>query len=594
MRGGLQGVVEVTLSVSQGRRISQSVQRNTDLKTSLRCVALGLLLTAAVAYGQPHQYPRTQPNMLQNPHLSGKAGWHFLAGASYDAKVSMTPGSGAGRLNQRNQVIASPFMKVVPGVTYTLSVLIRTDAKPFLGVSLFGSLKKQNGQKRNIKGSRITNSQVGIWEESTIFFTPKAHETTFQVKLLFRPDQPRQGGQVWIDDAYLGVQESFSRPPSPKVAFQSDRVKIDALGNYSRKIDGKWQRFFPFCMFTDNRRKDWALYTQQGFNCNIWTASVAAAKRTIHAGMLPAFSLAPYINPHGWGYRNYRELEKHLRAIKASPYYDDLLFVYWDNENAWTDWQPAVESVKRVRQIMPEMPIYVLQGNHGAARAYHNSDYQMSDAVGAYLSGNSGGAAGSGAGLVLLDHTENQVNPVFFAQFNLGTGKAMRPGVWAAIGKGAKGMGFWRDLFGKNVGGNIDIDAKPVEKRPWWSEFPKLVQEVNALLPVIHQPHWASWTVDSSVKTLDIGVREYDGERYLLIANTHAKVADTRITIRQHPKKVGDIRDAITGQVVTTAAADDSFQLRVPGHEVRLLKFDGSVKESEARPASPIDLRVIR
>ncbi|PON14055.1 hypothetical protein C2W62_31115 [Candidatus Entotheonella serta] len=491
-------------------------------------------------------------------------------------------------------MIASPFIPVKPGVSYTLSVFIRTDVKPFLGVSLFGGLKKRNGQKRNIKGSRITNSQVGLWEESTIFFTPRAHETTFQVKLLFRPDQPRAGGQVWIDHAYLGVKESFSRPPSPKVAFQSDRVRIDELGNYSRRVYGKWELFFPFCMFTDNRRNDWTLYAQQGFNCNIWTASVAAAKRTIDAGMLPAFSLAPYINPHGWGYRNYRELEKNLKAIKASPYYDNLLFVYWDNENSWTEWQPAVESVKRVRNIMPEMPIYVLQGNHGAARAYHNRDYRMSDAVGAYLSGNSGGAAGSGAGLVLLDHTENQVNPVFFAQFNLGTGKAMRPGVWAAIGKGAKGMGFWRDLFGKNVGGNIDMDTQPVQKRPWWDEFPKLVQEVNALLPVIHQQHWASWTVESTVKTLDIGVREYEGESYLFVANTHPQAVDTQITVRQYSKEIGDIQDAISGKVLTTASAGNTFKLRVPGHDVKLLKFDGSVKKAESIPARPLDLRVIR
>ena len=174
-------------------------------------------------------------------------------------------------------------------------------------------------------------------------------------------------------------------------------------------------------MFTDQRRPDWTLYTQQGFNCNIWTASVDAAKRTVAAGMNPAFSLAPFVNPRGWAYRDYDQLEQRLKAIKASPYYEELLFVYWDNENAWSAWQPAVEAVARVRQIMPEIPIYVLQGNHGVARApMPNDDYQMANAVGTYMSGDSGGAGGSGAGLILLDHTENQVSPVFFAQFNLG------------------------------------------------------------------------------------------------------------------------------------------------------------------------------
>lgn len=462
------------------------------MKKSLGFIVLVLLFMASTVYSQPHQYPRTNSNLLKNPQLSGKSGWYFLKGASYDSTITMTQGSGSGRLSNRNQVIASPFMPVVPGVQYTLSAFIRTDVKPFMGVTLFGGLKHRNGKKRNIKGSRITNSRVGAWEESTIFFTPGANETSFQVKILFRSDQPRQGGHIWVDHIYVGVGASFSRPPSLKVAFESQMVKIDELGNYSRVINGKWQRFFPFCMFTDHRRKDWTLYAIQGFNCNIWASGVGSAKRTVDAGMFPAFSLAPYVNPHGWAYKNYKQLEKNLRALKASPYYQDLLFIYWDNENAWKDWQPAVEAVKRVRHIMPEMPIYVLQGNHGAARAYSNDDYKMSDAVGVYMSGNSGGAASSGAGLVLLGHTENQVNPVFYSQFNLGTGKSLRSNVWAAIGKGAKAMGFWRDLVGKNVGGNIDFDANPVETRPWWNEFPRLVQEVNALLPVIHQKHWAS------------------------------------------------------------------------------------------------------
>ncbi len=257
---------------------------------------------------QPHQYKRTTPNLLKNPQMAGKSGWRFLGGAAYDPAMSMTQGSGAGRLNRGGQVVASPFIPVTPGVQYTLSAFIRTDVKPFMGVSLFGGLKQRNGKPRNIKGSRIANSQTGVWEESTIFFTPRANETLFQVKLYFLHDQPRQGGQVWVDNIYVGVGVSFSRPPSPKVAFDSPRVKIDALGNYSRMVDGKWQRFFPFCMFTDSRRQDWTLYAKQGFNCNIWTAGVGAAKRTVNAGLLPAFSLAPYVNPHGWAYKKYSQL----------------------------------------------------------------------------------------------------------------------------------------------------------------------------------------------------------------------------------------------------------------------------------------------
>ena len=174
-----------------------------------------LLWLATSVASQPHQYPRTNPNLLANPHLASGSGWHFLYGASYDASMSTAHGSGAGHLNGANQVIASPFIPVEPGVTYTLSVLIRTDMKPFVGVSLFGGLQDRSGKRHNIAGSRIANSRVGVWEESTVFFTPGPDETAFQVKLLYRPDQPREGGQVWIDEVYLGVGAGFSRAAEP-------------------------------------------------------------------------------------------------------------------------------------------------------------------------------------------------------------------------------------------------------------------------------------------------------------------------------------------------------------------------------------------
>ena len=131
------------------------------------------------------------------------------------------------------------------------------------------------------------------------------------------------------------------------------------------------------------------------------------------------------------------------------------------------------------------------------------------------------------------------------------------------------------------------MQATPVETLAWWDTFPTLVREVHALLPVIRQPHWTDWSVTSTVKSLDIGARTYEGDGYLLVANTGAEGVVTQLTLRDYPQPIAEIQDAITHQVIATTTEGRTFELSVPAYDVKLMKIVGTERMSQTDIRKP-------
>ncbi len=101
-----------------------------------------------------------------------------------------------------------------------------------------------------------------------MLFTPQPGET--QVRLLInRLHGAGKNRVVWLDEIYVGEGIGFAQPPAPKTAFHGSRVRVDAWGNLDIWHDNAWQPFFPLCIYADQRRPSWKLYSKQGFNCNI-------------------------------------------------------------------------------------------------------------------------------------------------------------------------------------------------------------------------------------------------------------------------------------------------------------------------------------
>jgi len=212
-------------------------------------------------------------------------------------------------------------------------------------------------------------------------------------------------------------------------------------------------------------------------------------------------------------------------------------------------------------------PIYALQGDEGIARKYNNDLAHMTDVVGDYVGGEDNGWGGSAGGLLILDNIEGQRNPVAFAQMNRGTGISLRPRLYIAISKGARAMGFWRDYYN-------EPGEKPVEALAWWPDFPNIRREIDQLLPIIRQPHWTTWKIVSSSKSINYGTRDYQGEGYVIVANPTENSTTATLKIEGLPYKVNSVIDYFTGQKAASVL-HSSFKATLPGYDTavyRLLK----------------------
>ena len=272
---------------------------------------------------------------------------------------------------------------------------------------------------------------------------------------------------VWVDDVYFGKGRGFEQPPAPKSAFEGTKTRVDCLGNIEIFRSGNWRSFFPLFMYADHTRPEtdeegWMIYSRQGFNGNMWASVAGTIRRAKNAvsdfnpeGMMSGMQVAQYISHTGWVYNDLDDLEKQILSIKDKGLMDHLLFYYWDNEHVYGDWKvPSAVTHKIMELDVDEQekrmhPIYALNGNEGLARKYKCEEAHLTDITGNYIGSDNGEAGTRTDGFVVLDNIQGQRQPVVIAQINRGVGMEMRPRLYAAIAKGAKGMGFWRDYYNR-------------------------------------------------------------------------------------------------------------------------------------------------
>jgi hypothetical protein len=115
----------------------------------------------------------------------------------------------------------------------------------------------------------------------------------------------------------------------------------------------------------------------------MWASSRNNVEKGVKAGLPYAFfQLAQYIHPGAWAQGKLDRLRKDLGEILDSPYADNLIGYYYDNESP-----EQIALASQVMSIVAEMdlkagkrqrPIYILQGNPGRQLAY--TDYKDADA----------------------------------------------------------------------------------------------------------------------------------------------------------------------------------------------------------------------
>jgi hypothetical protein len=540
---------------------------------------------------RPH-IPRQGENLVSNPTVQTTSTWALLGNATYDIKTSRTSdGSGSfslitpyydkDRKHQKNAGrVHSAFIPVQGGMKYTLGFFVKTANGPTYVSTGVGTYDGNKKFIRNISSIRSGTSEDGKWQECAMpVFVPK--EAVFVRVAATKMADTRDGGRVWVDDFYFGEGVGLEHSPTAKQAFDGARVRVDGLGNFEIKKGSKWTPFFPLCMYSDGYR-DPMVYSKQGWNTLIWMSSASGVRRAKEAvssfnpdGMMAGFQISPYTFPSWWAYNDLEELRTKLGEIFSEGLGDQLLLYYWDNENNYSEWQVPVNIINTIKSIDTDSsgrrlhPIYALQGNYGIARVH--AAHGLVDISGTYVGGGADAVGNAGTadfdGLFILDRLEQQMSPASFAQFNGVNGAGdMRLRLYSSIILGAKAMGYWRDCY-KGCSERFQKSVGPVNKKPWWPDFPNLRREVDQLLPLIRQPHWTSWKVKIDAQGVRVGTRSRKGEAYLILVNQTSRRQNITLTLSGLLYSTKEVRDYFNDKKVATVS-DNSFSLVLPGIDV--------------------------
>jgi len=480
------------------------------------------------------------------------------------------------------------------GKTYTISLRCmapNTSPPPVMMVMIS---TKREGKFINNYTKMFSPSEAYKWEEFIFFYTVAQGDTDFRIQIVNyrRPtigiDEPVT---AYIDDIYLGEGKGFADPPTHKIPFMGEQVRVDELGNIEVKENGRWQPFFPFIIYPDGYRQNlkngpaedddgWKIYSKQGFNAILIGEANYMVKDAIDADLRPLIHL-------GWYYAkpknkklhlNFERIRQRLDELKATGMFEHLLFYYIDNEihgtykpmKAVTDCIADWEKTNFDNQL--QIPVYIVNGSPNLAPQYKNHRHRIADITGTYI-GNKGFGTNN---FTVLDNSPNQKMPVAIAQIN-GNKVPLRTRLYGAIAHGAKGMGYWRDFTPNNPDNHIDSpDYKPekdVTKTPWWNDFPNIVKEVEALMPLIRQPHWTTWKVRADNDMIDIGTREYQNECYIIIANYNPEKVNVNFEVSGLSFADCRIEDYFAPHKKIACMSDSSFNLRLPPYGVGIYKL---------------------
>lgn len=540
----------------------------TSRRTFVSLALCGLLTAGAAgdatdtATTRPHRR-REGVNLVGDASVAMGTAWTLLGGAAFDRAVShKVDGSGAIRLTKPipdGSMAFSDYVPVREAAHYTFALYMRTINGPTYAGAQVALYDRDRRFLRNLTTGRLGTTRDGAWEEAALSFTvPKG---TAYVRLqAYKTENTRPGGQVWVDDFYLGEGLGLEQPPALKHGFRGGEVRVDALGNFEIRKGTRWIPFFPLCIYSDNAR-DPSVYSRQGWNTVIWTGDAEQVRKAREAvsvlnpeGMMAGFSLAQYTFPNGWAYNDLKDLATKLREIRERKLADNLLLYYWDNEMNHGQWDVPAAVIRTVRTVdadavgRPQRPVYALQGEFNIARVH--AARGLTDVSGTYVGGAASVAGMDGTdGLFFLDRLEGQSTPAAFAQFSGVKGPGdMRLRLYSAVLLGARAMGYWRDCFDPQSRRD-NPDVGPVDEKPWWPDFPNLRREVDRLLPLIRAPHWTSWTarVDPA-KSVLVGTRDYAGEGYVFLVNRTTRLQAVTVHLEGLPYRPVEARDYFDGR----------------------------------------------
>ena len=578
---------------------------NKNYTKILSGLALAIIVFANNAIAAEAGAKTSKINLLKakNPQFfEAKTNLYLMDSYSYSTDSHTKDGSGSAKLEGQgkdvySKALTTPTFHLEKGKRYTLGVYMKMVGLPrgqnvFFKVTPRGNLGKSREILYNI-------AEPNQWEEAIIPFRPtESGDYIFNLLIhkygystdgkLIKSDLSNMAKSptIYYDD--FSVVESdhvVSREPyTEKKPFSSSSIRIDKLGNWSVKEQGKWKNIFPKFIY-QSWLPDFAEQAKRskayGFTGYVNITDVDRLKTALAAGL-------KYngIQINELGTNTKKLIKDYLQLVKTGKMSPTAILMYtYDNEMAdvthydqkqmiakWIDQNDRDITEKgRIR------PIFVLDGiGEGMSRNQKSSHSNFMDVTGSYV-----GQHGEDTDLRykpvdtlrLLDTIHQQKAPVSVIQMQAYMHKTFIPMLFKGIIGGGRALKFWR-------GGTTHNGSKKDFRENYWAPAIKgpngVFAKIDKMLPIIREPRATDWTAtvaQAQKDTIAIGKRTHAGKHYLIIANFADQDQQLKITLTG--VNTTQIRDYFTQETLTNIK-DNSFTIKIGhfnnGYKVLVLK----------------------
>ena len=497
-----------------------------------------------------------QQNLLKgkNPECNGTAYYTYGSSTNYTSSDSHTnDGSGCfkftgqGSIFLKNSVMTTT-VNLVAGRKYEMRVYMKMTNAPD-GQNIFLKAYTSSGSYPVEMLWNINENDE--WEECILPYTaqytgphyfkvfawPKYMHTTDGEYGLSDGSNLALCPTVYIDDfsvIEMTDEEIISNePPTPKTPFSSEYIKVDAEGNYMVKENGTWKNIFPRIAYQSwygDFAQESANMSEYGFNGWANIMSISTIQTAVQKGMKYN---AIQINTLSDGTKSFIESLAYNMNNGNIPHTSVISYLI-DNEmtalcnyEMYKSYGPWIdENDKDPVTNKRARPIFVFNGQaEGVARSYNNSNNNLMDVTGSYISGSgeeSDFRYNPISNISLLRNTDKQKAPVTFLDVQAYYHYAFIPSIFKGIINGAKGLAFWR-------GGTTYRGSTMDFRDNVWAPALKGPDGVFAridsmLIPIITQPLSTPWSATISSEdrqTIAIGTRDNQvtGKHYIILAN---------------------------------------------------------------------------
>ena len=556
---------------------------------ALSTVILSSSVTAAQQLKQTSKNKTSAINLLKdkNPQFfKNKIKLYMMDGYSYANDSHTKDGSGSAKLDTQGaaaygKALMTPTFKLEKGKRYTMSVYMK----------MVGMTRGQNIFFKVIPRGNLGKSweflynvaKPGEWEEAIIPFRPTEsgdyifclfiHKYGYSTDgKLIKPDLSNMGKSpiIYYDD--FSVVESdhiVSREPyTEKVPFASSIVKIDKLGNWSVKENGKWKNIFPrqvYQTWLPDFAQNAKYFHEYGFNGYVNITDIQRLKLALAAGLKYNSIQINNLNAN-----TKKLIKNYLELVDTGTLPPTAIIMYtYDNEGTYM-------AAYKQQQIIAKWldgnkngrirPIFVLNGvAEGLARTQKSSHLNFMDVTGSYTDryGQSSDLNYVPADtLLMLDRIHNQQAPVSVIQLQSYYNKSFIPMLFKGIIGGGKSLQFWR-------GGVTYSGSKKDFRENYWAPAIKgpngVFAKIDKMLPIIREPQATAWRASitqTQKDTITIGERTHAGKHYIIMANFADKDQQVKITL--NGIRATKVKDYFTQQKLTIVK-DGSFNVKI-GH----------------------------